>query len=147
VSEFKEEKRCCTSCDAKRLCHVCGNTTQMACSDCRIDLGVTIYVCAKTACRDTHETKCAHSLKQQLTECLRERDRQYEFNAGQIVKQAKLETQLTDALKREQELRKALEQIVRMCCVYCDDSEQGKWIRKIGDAAQIASRQEGSNGK
>ena len=46
-------------------CHVCGNDTQMACSDCRIDFGVSIHVCMKPECITAHELKCPHELKEQ----------------------------------------------------------------------------------
>lgn len=48
----------CTVCDAKKLCHVCGNQTLLACSDCQINFAATVYVCARSACRDEHERKC-----------------------------------------------------------------------------------------
>ena len=47
-------------------CHVCGEETSMACSDCRIDFGVSIHVCAKRECRTAHELKCSHALKERL---------------------------------------------------------------------------------
>lgn len=53
-----ELKRCCTVCDAKKVCHVCGEPTLIACSDCQINFAATVYVCVKTACRDEHERKC-----------------------------------------------------------------------------------------
>ena len=52
------EKRCCTVCDSKKVCHVCGTQTLLACSDCRINFQATVYVCSKPACRDEHERKC-----------------------------------------------------------------------------------------
>lgn len=55
---FNEEKRCCSVCDAKKKCHICGQQTLLACSDCRINFGVTVYVCSNSKCRDTHESKC-----------------------------------------------------------------------------------------
>jgi hypothetical protein len=51
-------KRCCTICDAKKVCHVCGEQTLLACSDCQINFGATVYVCSKPSCRDEHERKC-----------------------------------------------------------------------------------------
>lgn len=41
-------------------CSVCGEQTDLACSDCKIDNGEIVYVCQKTACRDKHEAdrKC-----------------------------------------------------------------------------------------
>lgn len=52
------EKRCCTVCDAKKVCHVCGDQTLLACADCQINFHATVYVCRKPSCRDTHERKC-----------------------------------------------------------------------------------------
>ena len=52
---WEEEKRCCSICDAKKVCHVCGTQTLYACSDCQINLNATVYVCGKNECRDTHE--------------------------------------------------------------------------------------------
>jgi hypothetical protein len=57
-----KEKSCCTVCDARKKCHVCGQQTLYACSDCRIDFGVTVYVCNKKECRDAHEQKCPAAL-------------------------------------------------------------------------------------
>lgn len=39
-------------------CHICKDNTEMACSDCMIDFGVSIRVCEKPSCRDEHERKC-----------------------------------------------------------------------------------------
>lgn len=56
--KFQEEKRCCHTCDSKKKCHICGRETLLACSDCQIDLGATVYVCSSSTCRDSHEIKC-----------------------------------------------------------------------------------------
>jgi len=37
----------------------------MACSDCRIDFGVSIHVCAKRECITAHELKCPHAIGEQ----------------------------------------------------------------------------------
>jgi hypothetical protein len=71
VSEIRQrvdqaDKSCCTVCDAKKLCHVCGTPSLFACSDCRIDFGVSIYVCPTKACRDAHEAKCPARVLDQL---------------------------------------------------------------------------------
>jgi|SRR5215831_1358719 len=42
-----------------RKCSVCGDATDLACSDCRIDFQTTIHVCKKPSCRDEHEWKCS----------------------------------------------------------------------------------------
>lgn len=60
---YEQEKRCCTVCDAKKRCSICNDATLYACSDCRIDLATTVYVCSKSSCRDLHELKCPHRLK------------------------------------------------------------------------------------
>lgn len=57
-SKFNEEKNCCSICDAKKKCHVCGQQTLLACSECRINFDATVYVCKKSKCRDEHEMKC-----------------------------------------------------------------------------------------
>lgn len=46
-------------------CVVCGEQTVMACSDCAIDSGgkVSVHVCARSECRDTHERE-KHSSKE-----------------------------------------------------------------------------------
>jgi hypothetical protein len=36
-------------------CSVCGDTTCRACSDCKIDTSVSVYVCDKGACQRAHE--------------------------------------------------------------------------------------------
>jgi hypothetical protein len=56
--DYEKTKRCCTVCDARKKCHVCDAVTDLACSDCRINFGVTIYVCSKRECRNAHEVKC-----------------------------------------------------------------------------------------
>jgi hypothetical protein len=63
---YEAEKRCCTVCDAKKVCHVCGEQTLWACSDCRINLGTTVYVCQKAKCRDEHEKKCGERLDERV---------------------------------------------------------------------------------
>lgn len=60
------DKHCCTVCDAKKFCHVCEQQTLYACSDCRIDFGVSIYVCAKSSCRAKHEAMCSSVLRASL---------------------------------------------------------------------------------
>ena len=67
-SEFHEEKRCCTVCDARKHCSVCDQQTRMACSDCAIDLRAVVYVCEKKSCRDAHEAKCPHVLVERTRE-------------------------------------------------------------------------------
>jgi hypothetical protein len=37
-------------------CTVCGQSTEWACSDCRIDTGRSVHVCNSKICRDKHET-------------------------------------------------------------------------------------------
>lgn len=49
------------------MCHVCGANTLWACSDCRIDFGVTIYVCNTKGCHNAHEEKCPARLREKLT--------------------------------------------------------------------------------
>lgn len=36
-------------------CVVCGTMTILACSDCAIETGRSVHVCAKSDCRDAHE--------------------------------------------------------------------------------------------
>lgn len=36
-------------------CVICGDDTVMACSDCAIETGKSVHVCAKPKCRDQHE--------------------------------------------------------------------------------------------
>ncbi len=47
-------------------CSVCGKPTDMACSDCRIDLQTTVFVCAETPCLDEHEKTCPSCLRAEL---------------------------------------------------------------------------------
>lgn len=56
--KYNPERTCCSVCDARKVCHVCGAQTLWACSDCRIDLGATVYVCQKLVCQMTHAEKC-----------------------------------------------------------------------------------------
>lgn len=53
---------------ALRVCSICGTATEMACSDCQIDLQTTVYICGKQECRDAHDQKCLQSYKQTLRE-------------------------------------------------------------------------------
>lgn len=49
-------------------CHICKIPTQSACSDCRIDLAATVFVCGKKACIDEHERLyCSAKLRERLT--------------------------------------------------------------------------------
>ena len=50
----------------ERQCHVCKKPTQFACSDCRIDFGVSIPVCGNRLCQDEHAYKCPHELRAEL---------------------------------------------------------------------------------
>lgn len=50
----------------KSKCHVCQQPTDMACSDCKIDLGATVYVCGKSACTMVHDCRCPHELIGQI---------------------------------------------------------------------------------
>jgi hypothetical protein len=36
-------------------CAVCGDKTIYACSDCQIDLRISVHVCSKNACQKKHE--------------------------------------------------------------------------------------------
>ena len=56
--EIKSTNRCCSVCDQKKVCHICGEQTLFACSDCQINFSATVYVCYKSECRDAHERKC-----------------------------------------------------------------------------------------
>lgn len=38
-------------------CVVCGTATVLACSDCGIETGKSVHVCAKAECRNAHEQK------------------------------------------------------------------------------------------
>lgn len=44
--------------EAKKVCHVCGDKTDLACSNCAINFLATVHVCSKSSCRDEHERKC-----------------------------------------------------------------------------------------
>lgn len=55
---YQAEKPCCSVCDRKKVCHVCKAQTLLACSDCRLNFGAVVYVCAQRACRDEHERMC-----------------------------------------------------------------------------------------
>lgn len=50
----------------QKYCSICKGKTDLACADCRMDLGVTLYVCAIPNCRDEHEKVCPHNLKAEL---------------------------------------------------------------------------------
>lgn len=43
-----------------KYCHVCGDVTKLACSDCAISFGATVNVCSKSTCRDAHENSAIH---------------------------------------------------------------------------------------
>lgn len=55
---------------AKRVCTICGSSTDMACSDCRIDLATKVFVCANSGCRDEHEKKCPSKVQSRLDKVL-----------------------------------------------------------------------------
>ncbi len=71
MKAYDADRRCCTVCDAKKTCHVCGAQTLYACADCRIDFHASIYVCGKGVCRDAHERKCSARLRAVITEIQR----------------------------------------------------------------------------
>lgn len=66
--KYPKQKYCCSVCAQKRRCRVCDAETELACSDCAIDLGATVYVCKKKTCRDYHEKKCGQSLRAQVAD-------------------------------------------------------------------------------
>lgn len=72
TEKYKAEKRCCSVCDRKKVCHVCGEQTLLACSDCQINFAATVYVCQKSACRDAHERKCFGALAPLDREAMRD---------------------------------------------------------------------------
>jgi len=50
----------------KAPCEICGTPTIYACSDCKIDTGVSVHVCEKTFCQTQHDKKFgspSHCLK------------------------------------------------------------------------------------
>ena len=55
---------------AEHICTVCkgDNEEWLACSDCRIDLQTTVYVCSSTTCRDEHEQVCPAKLIERIQE-------------------------------------------------------------------------------
>lgn len=67
LPKYSDDKACCTICDAKKVCTICGDQTLLACSDCRIDFQTTVYVCRKPCCRDAHEEKCSAELRKRLS--------------------------------------------------------------------------------
>jgi hypothetical protein len=87
MQPLDKEKSCCTVCDARKKCHVCGQQTLFACSDCRIDLGVTVHVCNKKECIDAHEQKCPATLKSTIAG-LREQIEEQIFVCEQAEKHA-----------------------------------------------------------
>lgn len=49
----------------EKCCHICDAPTDLACSDCRINLRATVYVCGRGECRDEHERRyCAGPQRQ-----------------------------------------------------------------------------------
>lgn len=47
-------------------CHICGASTDLACSDCQIDLKARVWVCQNSDCRDAHERVCPMALRTAL---------------------------------------------------------------------------------
>ena len=111
---YDEQKHCCTVCDSKHKCHVCGTQTNLACSDCAIDLGVTVYVCSKTECRDQHERKCGHALRAELEQA-RQDLQKCERDIGLALQDRMDEQKLREASEsREKKLKEALEKIAEL---------------------------------
>lgn len=65
MNDFSE-KKCCNVCDRKKVCHICGDQTLMACSDCRINFKAVVYVCKKVECRKAHDRRCCRSIRNSL---------------------------------------------------------------------------------
>lgn len=42
----------------RRVCSVCGEGTELCCSDCRMNFATAVHVCKKSSCREAHELKC-----------------------------------------------------------------------------------------
>lgn len=47
------------------VCSVCHKPATLVCSDCRIDFGVSVYVCSNQ-CMQEHELKCSKDLRDQI---------------------------------------------------------------------------------
>ena len=45
----------CKCSEKQHYCHICEDKTDLACSDCRITFGASVYVCSKPFCRNEHE--------------------------------------------------------------------------------------------
>lgn len=71
---------------AEHICTVCkgDNDERLACSDCRIDLQTTVYVCESTTCRDEHEQVCPAKLMERI------QDLRYKLYGGDTGKVNKL---------------------------------------------------------
>jgi hypothetical protein len=111
---FEETKPCCTICDAKKTCSVCGQQTLLACSDCRIDFQTTIYVCKQAECRERHKAKCPYELRAEVSR-LRE-----DLNTAETLKALDMAETIielrADVSRLQQEnalLRRSLEMLSR----------------------------------
>jgi hypothetical protein len=56
-TEYRADTGAYTRCKCLQAhhCHVCEVATLWACSDCRINFGVSVYVCENSECCDKHE--------------------------------------------------------------------------------------------
>ena len=52
--------------EAAKVCSICSAKTNLACSNCRMDLNTTVYVCHAPKCRDAHEENCPYYLQADL---------------------------------------------------------------------------------
>lgn len=70
AAEYKREierlERELAESTSRKVCHVCGDSTELCCSDCKIDFGASVYVCHKPECRDKHEEKCSARVRDRL---------------------------------------------------------------------------------
>ncbi len=62
LEQAKKDRESLAEIFGLRICSVCGNATDLACSDCRIDLRTTVYVCKSSECRSRHEEKCGQRI-------------------------------------------------------------------------------------
>lgn len=82
-----------------RKCSVCGRLTNLACSDCRIDLQKTVHVCSADSCRDIHERDThkvsAHRRADHMNQQLRQGQDVLYCNANGEIYPAKLIRQVS----------------------------------------------------
>jgi transcription elongation factor Elf1 len=65
-TKFKIDTSGIERAETKFPCSICGEKTEHSCSNCKVDLGLCVFVCEKFHCRTKHEDHCVFHLQKKI---------------------------------------------------------------------------------